>query len=133
MVSNPIMEYQVFCCIFLKNSAMATLGLKEMGKFLWEGRENRLSYWLSQFGKTKLRQSTVWYYEKWVGLHAYFPPRRSVRSFRYHFVVITMLKDEKIVTYFFLISYQNPTVSSGIIKVKQVKICIKLKNCNFRA
>ena len=40
MVSNPIMEYQVFCCIFLKNSAMATLGLKEMGKFLWEGREN---------------------------------------------------------------------------------------------
>jgi hypothetical protein len=32
------------------------------------------------------------------------------KSFRYHFVVITMLKDEKIATYFFLISYQNPTV-----------------------
>ena len=31
--------YQVFLCIFQKNSAMATLGLKEMGKFLWEGRE----------------------------------------------------------------------------------------------
>ena len=40
MVSNPKMEYQVFLCIFQKNSAMATLGLKEMGKFLWEGREN---------------------------------------------------------------------------------------------
>ena len=39
MVSNPKMEYQVFLCIFQKNSAMATLGLKKMGKFLWEGRE----------------------------------------------------------------------------------------------
>ena len=37
--SNPKMEYQVFSCIFHENLAMATLGLKEMGKFLWEGRE----------------------------------------------------------------------------------------------
>ena len=37
---------------------MATLGLKEMGKFLWEGREKGLSCWLSQFSKTKLRQPT---------------------------------------------------------------------------
>ena len=29
MASNPKMEYQVFLCIFQKNSAMATLGLKE--------------------------------------------------------------------------------------------------------
>ena len=28
---------------------MATLGLKEMGKFLWEGREKGLPCWLSQF------------------------------------------------------------------------------------
>ena len=34
MVSKPKMEYQVFLCIFQKNSAMATWGLKEMGKFL---------------------------------------------------------------------------------------------------
>ena len=34
MVSNPKMEYQVFLCIFQMNSAMATLGLKEMGKLL---------------------------------------------------------------------------------------------------
>ena len=39
MAATPKMEYQVFLCIFQKNSAMATLGLKEMGKFLWEGRE----------------------------------------------------------------------------------------------
>ena len=39
MASTLKMEYQVFLCIFQKNSAMATLGLKEMGKFLWEGRE----------------------------------------------------------------------------------------------
>ena len=31
------------------NFAMATLGLKEMGKFLWEGREKVLPCWLSQF------------------------------------------------------------------------------------
>ena len=37
---------------------MATLGLKEMGKFLWEGRKIGLSRWLSQFSKTKLRQPT---------------------------------------------------------------------------
>ena len=37
--SNPKMEYQVLSCIFDWGLAMATLGLKEMGKFLWEGRE----------------------------------------------------------------------------------------------
>ena len=59
MASNPKMEYQVFRCIFQKNSAMATtLGLKEMGKFSWEGREKGLPCWLSQFSKTKLRQLT---------------------------------------------------------------------------
>ena len=52
------MEYQVFLYIFQKNSAMATFGLKEMGKFLWEGREKGLSCLLSQFNKTKLRQPT---------------------------------------------------------------------------
>ena len=50
MASNPKMEYQVFLCIFQKNSAMATLGLKEMGTFLWEGREKSLPSWLSHFG-----------------------------------------------------------------------------------
>ena len=39
LASNPKMEYQVFLCIFQKNSAMATYDLKEMEKFLWEGRE----------------------------------------------------------------------------------------------
>ena len=52
--SNPKMEYQVFLCIFQKNPAMATLGLKEMGKFLWAGREKGLSCWLSQFSFAKL-------------------------------------------------------------------------------
>ena len=40
MASTLKMEYQVFLCIFQKNSAMGTLDLKEMGKFLWEDREN---------------------------------------------------------------------------------------------
>ena len=31
--------------------AMATLGLKEMGKFLWEGREKSLPIWLSEVGR----------------------------------------------------------------------------------
>ena len=54
MTSNPKMEYQVFLCIFQKKSAEVTLGLKEMGKFLWEGREKSLSSWLSQFSFAKL-------------------------------------------------------------------------------
>ena len=37
LASNPKMDYHVFLCIFQKNSVMATLGLREMGKFLWEG------------------------------------------------------------------------------------------------
>ena len=52
------MERQVFHSIFQKNSAMATLGLKDIGKFLWEGREKGLPCWPSQFSKTKLRQPT---------------------------------------------------------------------------
>ena len=58
MASNPKMEYQVLHCIFQKNSVMATLGLKEMGNFLWEGREKVLPSWLSQFSFAKLRQPT---------------------------------------------------------------------------
>ena len=41
--------YQTFFCIFQTNLATASLGLKEMGKFLWEGREKVLPCWLSQF------------------------------------------------------------------------------------
>ena len=39
IASTPKMKYQVFLCIFQNNSAMATLGWKQMGKFLWGGRE----------------------------------------------------------------------------------------------
>ena len=49
MVSNPLFIIPNFFCIFPMNFAMATLGLKEMGKFLWEGREKNLPIWLSQF------------------------------------------------------------------------------------
>ena len=38
-----------FFCIFPMNFAMTTLGLKEMKKILWEGREKSLPGWLSQF------------------------------------------------------------------------------------
>ena len=58
MASTLKMEYQVFLCIFQKNSAMAPLGLKEMGKFLWEGREKSLPSWMSQFSFAKLFQPT---------------------------------------------------------------------------
>ena len=39
MASNPLFIIPDFFLHFLNNFAMATLGLKEMGKFLWEGRE----------------------------------------------------------------------------------------------
>ena len=34
---------------------MATLGLKKMGKLVWEGREKVLPCWLSQFSFAKLK------------------------------------------------------------------------------
>ena len=55
MASNPLFITSDFFYIFSMNFAMATLGLKEIGKFLWEGREKVLPSWLSQFGKNKLR------------------------------------------------------------------------------
>ena len=58
MASTPKMEYHIFLCIFQKNSAMATLGLKEMGKFLWEGREKGLPCWLSQFSFGKCKKKS---------------------------------------------------------------------------
>ena len=43
MASNPLFIIpDFFFCILLMNFAMATLGLKEMGKLLWEGREKVL-------------------------------------------------------------------------------------------
>ena len=51
---------RVFFCIFQKNSAMATLGLKEMGKFLWEGREQGLPCWLSQFSSFGKCKKSLW-------------------------------------------------------------------------
>ena len=49
MASNPLFILPDFFCIFPMNFAMATLGLKEMGKFLWEGREyggERNGHWI---------------------------------------------------------------------------------------
>ena len=48
MAFNPLFIIPDFFCIFQTNLAMATLALKEMGKFLWEGREKSLPSWLSQ-------------------------------------------------------------------------------------
>ena len=64
MASNPLFIIPDFFCIFPINFAMATLGLKEMGKFLWEGREKDLPCWLSQFsisslGKCKKKKSGI--------------------------------------------------------------------------
>ena len=36
MASNPLFIITDFFCIFPMNFAMATLGLKKMGKFLWK-------------------------------------------------------------------------------------------------
>ena len=38
---------------------LATLGLKEMGKFLWEGRKKSLSSRLSQFSFAHSREETI--------------------------------------------------------------------------
>ena len=44
----------IFLGIFPMNFAMATLGLKEMGKFPWESKEKSLPSWQSKFSFAKL-------------------------------------------------------------------------------
>ena len=66
---------RLFFCIFTMNFAMATLGLKEMGKFLWEGREKSLPSWLSQFSFAKL------VFNFGVGPHASFSQIPVVKIF----------------------------------------------------
>ena len=59
---------------------MATLGLKEMGKFLWEGREKVLPCWLSQFSVLleNVKKNLVFYFEG--GRHAYFHQKSVVKE-----------------------------------------------------
>ena len=64
MASNPLFIIPDFFCIFQTNFAMATSGLKEMGKFLLEGREKGLPCWLSQFSFDKF----VWKMQKKSGI-----------------------------------------------------------------
>jgi hypothetical protein len=65
------------------NFAMATLGLKEIGKFLWEGREKRLPSWLSQFSFAKLlenaKKNLVFHFVG--GRHASFPQKPVVKLY----------------------------------------------------
>ena len=55
---QPTFHNTSFFFIFPINFALATLDLKEMGKFLREGREEYLPSQLSQFSFAKLRQPT---------------------------------------------------------------------------
>jgi hypothetical protein len=43
MASNPLFIIPDFFCIFPMNFAMAK-GLKEMGKFFWEGRDSMVDF-----------------------------------------------------------------------------------------
>jgi hypothetical protein len=71
------------------NFAMATLGLKEMEKFLWEGREKSLPSWLSQFSFAKgsdslvllenAKENLVFHFGG--GRHASFPQKTVVKHY----------------------------------------------------
>ena len=58
MASNPLFILSDFFCILPMNFAIDTLGLKDMGKFIWEGRDKSWPSKLSQFSFAKLRQPT---------------------------------------------------------------------------
>ena len=60
---------------------MATLGLKEMGKFIWEGREKKLASWLSQFSSAK--KNLVFHFGG--GRHGSFPQKSVVKVDRKSF------------------------------------------------
>ena len=81
MASNLKMEYQDFLCIFQKNSAMATLCLKEMEKFLSEGREKSLPCWLSLFNKTKQPTGQFFSLPFQMNLPISFKPKEAIAKF----------------------------------------------------
>ena len=57
MASNPLNTRFFWQFIgFPMNFAIAPLGLKEIGKFLWECREKSLPSWLSQFSCGKCKE-----------------------------------------------------------------------------
>ena len=78
MVSKPLFMIPKIFCIFLTNLAMATLGLKEMGKFLWEGREKGLE----NAKKSGIMKS---------GLDTSFPLRRSVKMNEFFLTLINCI------------------------------------------
>ena len=84
----------VFFLNFSKELSYGYLGLKEMGKFLWEGRKKGLSCWLSQFSKTKLRQSIGQTFFP-VFPKEFFPSRRSVKRCGLSKVVKTSVHENK--------------------------------------
>ena len=75
------MEYQDFLCIFQKNSAMATLCLKEMENFLSEGREKSLPCWLSLFNKTKQPTGQFFSLPFQMNLPISFKPKEAIAKF----------------------------------------------------
>ena len=71
------------------NFAMATLGLKEMGKFLWEGREKSLPSWLSQFSFAKLRQPTGQTFP-WT-LYSFFSKPENLKQLLVHVILLCIV------------------------------------------
>ena len=60
---------------------MATLGLKEMGKLLWEGRGKSLPCWLSQFSFAKLRQGRPFSLPSQRNFPISFKPKVAIAEF----------------------------------------------------
>jgi hypothetical protein len=52
IASNTFFKIPDLFCIFPMNFAMATLGLREMGKFLWEGRKKSFAKRRQPTGQT---------------------------------------------------------------------------------
>ena len=60
------MEYQIFLYIFQKKSAMATLGLKEMEKFLWK---EEVRFYMKKYGTALLNCMPQFLANSFLGLN----------------------------------------------------------------
>ena len=60
---------------------MANLGLKEMGKFVWESRKKGLPCWLSQFSKTKQPTGQIFSLPSQTNFPISFKPKVAIAKF----------------------------------------------------
>ena len=102
------------------NFAMAILGLKEIGKFLWEGREKSLPSWLSQFSFASQRNFPISFKPK-VPIDEFFWKMQRKTWYSILGVNAMPLSLKNLLRSFFVFFLKKRTLKVGKFKVNKLK------------